>query len=224
MLTPNYFFTNDFYQFYEYFLTQPHIRKSFHRNEYLWAPDEPFDKIHYIISGSAQNFVEHENGHRKIISFHGTGTVFPGYHEKNYRIENAIITTALSDMVVLEFTKAQFRRMFTENPDLQMAVIDWFSSYANLLIYETAHQEYNSSFLKLCNLLYLLLVRSSKNTEYLTGITQDDLADILGISRVHLTRGLSLLRNEKIIKTRRKQIEVIDPLALKKYCSLETIR
>lgn len=222
MLTPSYFFTNDFKQFYEYFLSQPHKKKSFKKGDYLWEPNKPFEKIHYIISGIAQNYVEHENGHRKILSFHGCGTVFPGYHEQDYKIESALITVALCDIEVLEFTKAEFRSMFQHNPQLSAQVIDWFSKDVNLLIYETAHQEYNSSFIKLCNLLYLL-VNETGEQNHLNCITQDDIADILGTSRVNLTRGLARLRNENIIITKRKQIEVIDPSALEKYCSLETL-
>ena len=60
-------------------------------------------------------------------------------------------------MEVLEFTKDQFRRMFEQNGELRARVVEWFATYTNLLLYDTAHQEYNSSFIKLCNLLYLLL-------------------------------------------------------------------
>ena len=41
-------------------------------------------------------------------------------------------------------------------------------------------------------------------------MTQDDLSDLLGISRIHVTRGLSQLREQEIILTRRKQIEIRD--------------
>lgn len=223
MLTPRYFFTNDFLKCYDYFLSQPHKKKTFHKGDYLWQPGEPFHSIHYIISGAAQNYIEHENGHRKIISFHGKGTVFPGYHQHDYKIEKSIITIAMTDMEVLEYTKEEFHSMFEDNSNVRTAVIDWFSTYTNLLLYDNAHQEYNCSFIKLCNLLYLLLVSKDIKSESFIGITQNDLADILGISRVNLTRGLSFLRNKNIIATRRKQIEVIDSSALAKYCSMETL-
>src|SRR5699024_5451329 len=121
----------------------------------LWKPGEPFGRIHYIISGVEQSYVEHESGRKKILSFHGSGTVFPGYHQQDYRIESSIVTTALSPMEVLEFSKEQFRSMFEENSALSARIVEWFSMYVNLLLYDTAHQEYNCSFHKLCNLLYL---------------------------------------------------------------------
>lgn len=223
LLTPAYIFSGDFSGFEEYFLSQPHLNRSFQRGDYLWKPDEPFGKIHYIREGTIQNFLEHDSGRKKIISFHGSGTVFPGYHRKNYKIENSLVSVALFDTEVLEFTKEQFSRMFHSNPKLQDRVIDWYSSYSNLLLFEAAHQDYNSSLVKLCNLLYLLLVSENGRKNDLGEITQDTLADILGISLVNLTRGLTQLRKEQVIATGRKQITVLDAEALIKHCSYETL-
>ena len=174
--------------------------------------------MHYILSGAARCCVEHENGRRKIISFHGAGTLFPVYHERDYRIELAITTEALSPVETLEFSKADFRAMFRENGALAAALVEWYASYVNLLLYETAHQEYNGSFLKLCNLLYLLAPAGG-----LDAVTQEELADILGTSRVNLTRGLAQLRNEGVVRTRRGRVEIADREALARRCSLETV-
>ena len=221
MLTPAYIFTNDFNNLEHFFQEQTHIKKSFKKGDYLWSIGEPFDKIHYIYSGIAQNLLEHESGKRKIISFHGQGTVFPGFHTTHFKIEDSLLTIALSDMEVLEFTQAQFQIMFSKNQDLQMQVIDWFSRYSNLLLFEAAHQDYNSMFVKLCNLLYLLLISENGKNSGLTEITQDTLADILGVSLVNLTRGITRLRNDGIISTSRKCIEILDADALAKYCTGE---
>ena len=56
---------------------------------------------------------------------------------------------------MLEFTRQQFSQMFEENAELSEQVVNWYSMYVNRLLFETVHQEYNSSFVKICNLLYL---------------------------------------------------------------------
>ena len=104
MLTPRYLFAGDFQAFHDYFCEQPHLRKRFAKGSCLWRPGQPCEAIHYILSGMAMNYADHESGRRKIISFHGAGTVFPGYHQTDYRIELSLVTTALTDMEVLEFT------------------------------------------------------------------------------------------------------------------------
>ncbi len=222
MLTPRCFFSEDFRSFQDYFFSQPHRRRTFARGDYLWRPERPFESVHYILSGVSQNYVEHENGRRKIISFHGLGTLFPGYHRQDYKIERSLITRALSPMEVLEFSKEEFRLMFAHNGNLSAAVVEWYAMYVNLLLYDTAHQEYNSSFLKLCNLLYLLADSPVGGRQGVLNLTQDDLADLLGISRANLTRGLAQLRRQGILRTRRGLVELLDLPALAQCCSEET--
>ena len=222
MLTPRCFFSEDFRSFQDYFFSQPHRRRTFARGDYLWRPERPFESVHYILSGVSQNYVEHENGRRKIISFHGPGTLFPGYHRQDYKIERSLITRALSPMEVLEFSKEEFRLMFAHHGDRSAAVVEWYAMYVNLLLYDTAHQEYNSSFLKLCNLLYLLADSPVGGRQGVLYLTQDDLADLLGISRANLTRGLAQLRRQGILRTRRGLVELLDLPALAQCCSEET--
>lgn len=52
MLIPRYYFSNDYRDFYEYFLTQPHTVKIFRKDECLWNYGAPITHIYYIISGS----------------------------------------------------------------------------------------------------------------------------------------------------------------------------
>ncbi|MGL6197678.1 MAG: helix-turn-helix domain-containing protein [Lachnospiraceae bacterium] len=92
----------------------------------------------------------------------------------------------------------------------------------NLLIYESAHQEYNNSLIKLCNFLYLFSNHSPNGSNRIE-LTQDEISDILALNRVGVTNNLGILRNKGIIATHRKWIEVIDCDGLKYYCSQETL-
>lgn len=222
MLTPRYYFTGEFCRFYDYFLSHPHTEKHFAKGEYLWRPGQPHEKIHYIKSGALMHYADHENGHRKIISFHGEGSIFPGYHTCGFKIELSLTTVALTEISVLEFTRQQFSQMFEENTKLSEQVVNWYSMYVNRLLFETVHQEYNSSFVKICNLLYLLTVNNPQNHGFDIAITQDALAGMLGLSRVQITRGLAQLRRQSIIATGPGKITVTDLPALAQLCSSET--
>lgn len=112
--------------------------------------------------------------------------------------------------------------MFEENTELSEQVINWYSMYVNRLLFETVHQEYNSSFVKICNLLYLLTVNNPQNYGFDIAITQEALAGMLGLSRVQITRGLAQLRRQSIIATGRGKITVTDLPALARLCSSET--
>lgn len=223
-IMPKYIFADDFRDLEEYFLSCPHRDVSFDTGDYLWKPGEPYGRIHYLKSGVVQNYLEHEMGYRKILSFHAGGTVFPGFHYRQYKIEESLLSRALTPVRALEFTSPQFEAMFQESEALRRHVIDWYSAYANLLIYDGAHQEFNSSLVKLCNLLYLLLLREPDEPgKSLYNLTQDALADILGVSLINVTRNLTKLRRAGIIATSRKQITVIDAERLMDLCSGETL-
>lgn len=223
MQTPRYIFADDFSAFETYFKSVPGRRRSFKKGDSLWAAGQPFSPVYYILSGLALTCIHHEEGHRKILSFHGKGTVFPVYHGNRFKIERSIATQALEDVEALEFSPPQFRRMMEESFPLTETVIDWYASYVNLLLYETAHQEYNSAFIKLCNLLYLLAEREETEAGPVIYLSQEELADILAANRVNLSRNISRLRQEGIIATSRKQIRILRPDLLAAHCSSETL-
>ena len=223
MLTPRYYFAEDFRGFYHYFLAQPHEEKIFRKGELLWRPGQPCDRIHYSISGAAVRFAEHETGKRKIISFHGPGTVYPGYHTTDFRIELSLTTAALSEIRALELTIPQFKAMFESNTALAEQVVNWYSMYVNRFLFETIHQEFHSSQVKLCNLLYLLTMNQPANSGPVIEMTQEDLADLLGISRVHVTRELAQLRRRGILTTTRGKLTITDLPALAGLCTDETV-
>lgn len=223
MLKPRYYFADDFRTFYEYFLSQPYTERTFQKGDYLWKPGQPYDRVQYYVSGASVHFSEHESGRRKIISFHGPGTILPGYHTTEFRIELSLTTIALSEVKVLEFTIPQFRAMFESNKELAESVVNWYSKYINRFLFETIHQEFNPSQVKLCNLLYLLTMNQPSNSGLVIEMTQEDIADILGMSRVQITRELTDLRNRKIISTNRGRLIVTDLPTLASLCTDETM-
>ena len=223
MLTPRYYFAEDFRAFQDDFLLQPHKEKVFRRGELLWKPGQPYDRIHYFLSGAAVHFAEHETGKRRIISFHGPGTVFPGYHTTDFKIELSLTTAALSEIHALEFTVPQFHAMFASNTALAEQVVNWYAMYVNRFLFETIHQEFNPSRIRLCNLLYLLTLNQPANSGLVIEMTQEELADILGISRVHITRELADLRGRGILTTTRGKLTIMDLPALVELCTDETV-
>lgn len=227
MLTPRFNFTGDYSSFEAYFRAHPHTVRHFSKGEYLWKPGQPYDRVHYYMSGASVCFAEHQSGRRKLISFHGPGTIFPGYHTTFFKIELSLLTMALCETSVLEFSIDTFQTMFRSNPDVADTVVNWYAKYVNRFLFETIHQEFNPSRVKMCNLLYLLAKSKSANgraarAPTVVDITQQDLADLLGMSRVQVTRVLTWLRGQGILATARGRITVLDLPALAALCTDET--
>lgn len=146
----------------------------------------------------------------------------PGYHTTDFRIELSLSTIALSAVKVLEFTISQFKVMFESNAELAESVVNWYAKYVNRFLFETIHQEYNSSQVKLCNLLYLLMMNQPSDSGLTIEMRQEDLADLLGMSRVQITRELAELRNRGVLSTARGSLTITDLPALTAICTEET--
>lgn len=223
MLIPRYYFTNDYVDLYEYLLTQPHTKRTILKDNYLWKPGDLIHHVYYIESGICMTSVQHEDGHQKILYFHSKGSITPGFHTSMFKIEQSIVTKAISDMQVLEFSREDIYSMFQANTKLSALAFEYYAKLINVLIYETAHQEYNNSFLKLCNLLYLFTQNSPSEDTTRIELSQENIADILTLNRVNVAKCLSRLRDERIIISHRKWIEIIDLNKLSCYCSQETL-
>lgn len=223
MLVPRYFFSDDYTEFYDYFLSQPHRRRVFEKGDMLWNLGETIRYVYYLESGIVKTFVEHEDGYHKILHFHSNGTVYPGCQNFAFKIEASIGTEALTRVEALEFTREDFYRMYQENMSLNARVLETYSMYINLFVYESAHQDYNNAFIKVCNLLYLFSLHSPTGTSRRIELTQQEIADILAISLVNVTNNLAKLRNSGIIVSHRKWIEITDYPKLAACCSSETI-
>lgn len=223
MLIPRYYFTDDYVDLYEYFLTKPHTKRVIPKDEYLWKPGDLIQHVYYIESGICMTSVQHEDGHQKILYFHSKGCITPGFHYTTFKIEQSITTKAISDMHVLEFSRDDMYSMFQQNAKLSALAFETYAKLINVLIYETAHQEYNNSFLKLCNLLYLFTQNSPSGQSRRIDLSQENIADILTLNRVNVAKCLSRLRDEGIIVSHRKWIEVKNLDKLELYCSQETL-
>lgn len=113
--------------------------------------------------------------------------------------------------------------MFETNTALSEQVVNWNSMYINRFLFEIIHQEYNPSFIKICNLLYLLTINQPACSGLVIDMTQEELAEILGLSRIQLTRGLADLRKQNIISTTRGKVHVINLPDLAKFCTSEIL-
>ena len=223
MLIPRYYFSDEYTDFYDCFLLQPHRKRNILKGEYLWNSCDFINSVYYIESGICMTSVIHEDGHQKILYFHSKGSITPGFHQTQFKIEQSIITQAISDMRVLEFSRETIYSLFLNHPQFSALAFENYAKLINIFIYETAHQEYNHSFVKLCNLLYLFTKNSPNKNPSRIDLSQEIIADILTLNRVNVARSLSRLRKEGIILSHRKWIEVINHQKLEHYCSQETL-
>lgn len=223
MLEPSYLYAHSLSKYREAFREQiPFVDCSFQKGEQIWHLGEYIERVYYFESGVAKTTVVHEDGHTKTLYFSGRGSVYPGCHKSQFNIEKSLVTTAITPVKAMSFKRADFLAFAHCTPDLMADLLELYATWINLHIYEAAHQEYNSAFRRLCNLVYLLCSSEDYSSARID-LTQQDLADILALERENVSRMLSRLRKEGVVETHRGWFSVTDIDKLLDYCSLETI-
>lgn len=220
---PKYYFSGEFADFQEELERLPHKKMCFRPGDVLWNAGEPVLYTYYFRKGFVQAYVEHEDGHRKILSFHGCGTIYPGFQKTDFKIEKSILVKAVTEVEADAYERRGFYDFCMGNPRFMERVCEVQSAYINMLIYDAAHQKFNDIFLKLCNFLYLMPQDQMRTGRRGICMTQEAIAGTLGVGRNHVTKGLSRLRREGIVRLHRGFIEIVDRQKLARYCSAETV-
>ena len=171
ILTPRFHFAGEFSEFEAYFRSQPHTERVYGKGDLLWKPGQPYDRLNYYVSGASVRYALHETGRRRIFSFQGPGTMLPGFHANDFRIELSLVIEALCEVRVLEFSVEVFRAMFASRSDLAKCVVNSYAKIVNRFLFESLHQEFNSSRVKLCYLLYLLTMHQPANSGLIIEMT-----------------------------------------------------
>lgn len=219
--TPSYIFADEFKQFKDFFLSHPHDLVLFKKGEFLWRENENLTDVYFILEGLIQFSCLHENGYQKIISYYGKNSIFPGCSSTKFRLEQSLVAVAISDVTAVHFSQTDFYQMYLHHEELTVAVLESYAKQVNLLLYQVAHQDYNNTLTKICNLLYLLCKYHSD--ENYISITQDEIAQLLSINRVNISKNISRLKQLHVLETSRAYIHILDTEALSSLCTSETI-
>jgi len=214
-----YFFENHFSDF------EPLLREKGTectlKKGYEITANNPELYLYYIINGIFKLSLTHEDGAVKTVCFHGKGSIFP-YSlcrptDNEYKIETDILLlTAVTDVLTIRIKPSIFHDMLLESPNFHMAMTDYCIKHSNLFMFESINLSYNTAFIKTCNFIYIF-------SRYLHGkginLTQTEIGEIIGETRLEVARALKKLRGMGIIDTSRVGISVLNMEELIKNCS-----
>ena len=103
MLTPRYYFADDFRGFHDYFLAQPHKETVFRKGELLWKPGQPYQCAPFIgfprtlNAISAMNEVFRAHGIELPLPKQGTLSSSEERYEKGLAIQEPVYGTEIKE-------------------------------------------------------------------------------------------------------------------------------
>ncbi len=209
-----YYFGDDFKQFEDYLSSIEHTVFECKKDTPLSGVGAPLDKEYYVLEGMIRTSFIHESGHIKAFAFYGPYTFAPLYYPGDYKIEGSLIFTASTDLRALAFDRKLLGHYLNKNPELNQAMYDAYMRLVVLLIEDNINQLFSTGLEKIAHFLYST-VTNSGNPVVL--ISQDDLANFVGMNRANVAKYLKQLREEKIIETARNRIIVKNTKKLQNY-------
>lgn len=173
---------------------------------------------YYIKSGIVHLSLGHDEG-IKGLTFFGPGTIFPiGVELHKVRAEYEMILQAMTDLEVFWISYPGLKKMVQDDGKFAGELFRENCDFIGYLFFDTINTTFESSLKRICDVLYLYLDKINPDQDRIS-LSQEELAELTGISKAQTERAIQYLRNKKIIRTGRRQITVTDRESLLKLCT-----
>lgn len=163
--------------------------------------------IFYIIRGEVKTYKVNEDGKELITELFSDKSFFgfTSFLTHKPYAENA---EAIQPTEIIKLEKVELLSLIKSNPQLGLNFIDLLSNDLNTVKEHLMHLAYDSVRKKTADTIVQLLPESTK--ENIVRISRSDLASMIGIAKETLTRTLTDFKDEKLIRTNRNTIQVLN--------------
>ncbi|PRY64558.1 CRP-like cAMP-binding protein [Vreelandella songnenensis] len=183
----------------------------------LWGMGESANEFCTLKSGWAYSYRHLENGDRQILEVFLPGDII-GLREFAFaeRLENVRMIT---DGVICHFPHKRLLELFRQSLTLTSVIFAISSRHQALITERLVTLARRSARQKTAHFLYEMYARLNQTNGDLKGkfrlpLSQEQLADILGLSPVHVSRTFSLLSEEGLVFRDRHNVTIPDLKAL----------
>lgn len=206
---PEYYYDQTFQPFQE-MIVGTSQSQTFPAKETLINVGEYMDKTFYIHQGVLKFSILSANGKEKTCWFIGPGGLFSLYSplERHYREErDELIVKAQTDVIVTTVSQSKIANLFDHHPEFAKTMLRQYADFSSILLYDVINLASQDNLTKVCTYLYQY-ERLLKPHQII--LTQEEMAINIGISLLNFSRCLQKLRQQGIIATGRKQIEILN--------------
>lgn len=191
----------------EYIVSEKQVQKG----EIFLIEGEQSDYMYFVISGTVKVYKRSANGKEQILNIASKGeslndvSTFDG----SGSAANMVAMTPVSLYVV---RKKDMQTLFTEYPKVALNAVKVLAARVRR---DSSLVEVLSFDQVMSRLAKLILKQAATGGNLLPHFTQQDLADMVGTSRVVVNRSLRIMEEKRAIRLERRRIVIIDEEALK---------
>ncbi len=180
--------------------------RKFSAGSTIYAQHEPHSNFYFIVEGSALATVYSEGGPMLTVEIMGPGALF-GEAPAICNEERLVTVEAHTDCVLVSYSSKETLEAITVNPELALIIIRVMAQKQRSLLEKTfvsAHRTHESSILA-------LFKRFMDADQLRIELTHQQIGDIIGASRLTVTRRLAILKEAGLIMTEREKVTILDP-------------
>jgi CRP/FNR family cyclic AMP-dependent transcriptional regulator len=177
----------------------------------FYRPEEPGEVLFILKEGRVQLYRISPEGKKLVITTLGPHTLFGEMALLGTRMHNTF-AEAVDDCLICVMSRTDLERMILSKPRVALRILEITGKRLN----EAEERLENMAFKGIPARLASLLLRLSEEqeSETITGLTHQDLAESVGTYRETATQVLNDLKSQGLIEIGRKRITILDAEAL----------
>ncbi len=181
------------------------------RGRVFYRPEEPGEVLFILKEGSVQLYRISPEGKKLVITTLGPHTLFGEMALLGTRMHNTFAEAA-DDCLICVMSRTDLERMILSKPRVALRILE----ITGKRLREAEERLENMAFKGIPARLASLLIRLSQEqeSETITGLTHQDLAESVGTYRETATQVLNDMKGQGLIEIGRKRITILDMDAL----------
>ncbi|NNF19907.1 MAG: Crp/Fnr family transcriptional regulator [Flavobacteriaceae bacterium] len=185
-------------------------------------PTHTLYTFYIILSGKVKGYVFDDKHDRPLTLFLLTqNDVFDVFTLINGEVRDIRYET-LCDTEVLSIPMYKLHEWIQQNQDVYKALLKYTTDKMRQMENYISNLIMEDTSIRLARLLYNHVNPSSRQVEVLSGLTHDELGALIGTTRTMIGRHIQAFKEEGILRTERREIEITNLALLQQKISLNT--
>lgn len=167
------------------------------------------DSFYYLKEGAVRSFISLPDGEERVITIHRTGDLMgeASFFDRCPRVTSA---TAIKESRIYSVSRSQLDEVFSRHPELALPMLQYLARTVRIL---SSHV--NDSALPAEQRIIRYLTSHQNDSSELIRCTHEEIGQMVGISRVTVSRVLGDLVRAGMIETGYGCIRIKDPDKIK---------
>lgn len=197
-------------------------RRHYDRRSRIFTRGDPANALLIVETGRIRMYHSNEDGEEFTIAIWAAGYNV-GLMSTMLNSGRLVSVDSVEDTTVLVLPREKLLQLMKAIPAFAINIARLLASLSSESIQSWSPLALDTAAMRLCKVLHKLAVEDTRSGAggaiVVHGLSQDDLASMVGVTRTWITITLSTFENQGLIWRRRQEIGIHDMRALERFCA-----